>query len=307
MTVQGRAMAGDVIFGIPELFFHSMLCWHHGDGSRHQRRTDSQGNILKDFPSWSWVGWVGSIDMTLPRLASETAMKKTTPPCLSYPHLIDFFNITSKPHGEHKERIRDLHYYETRGLTSSVKDEDVSSDMLGEVFSVFPVVSEDTTKSIATERVHSTIIGFRTHRLIASLSNHDRNDLNKDTPILVGPGGQMIGTLDVNISLDNLQLPQHHVELICITMSAPVCKEHTLLRNTGGKYMPYDKCPSECSSEHFYSRYSFPITESNWQFRYYDVLWIEWEDGIAYRKAIGQVWKEDWDAADTEEVDIRLG
>jgi hypothetical protein len=307
MTVQGRAMEGDIIFGIPELFFHSMLCWHHDLGSLQQRRTDSQGNILKDFPSWSWAGWLGPVDMSLPRRGSGMAMRKTTPPCLSYPHLVDFFNVIIEPRGERKERVKDLHYYETCGLTRFVEDRDVSSWTSTKVYSVSPVVSEDKMKSITTERFHSTIIGFRTRRLITSLSNHNRDDLNKDTPILVGPGGQMIGTLDLKISLANLQLPQHHIELICISMSAPVCKEHALLRNNGAEYGHFESCSFKCFIDHDHSLYGIHTPASNWQFRYYDVLWIEWEDGIAYRKAIGQVWKEDWDAADTEEVDIRLG
>ncbi|EUC31451.1 hypothetical protein COCCADRAFT_101251, partial [Bipolaris zeicola 26-R-13] len=58
-TVQSRAMKGGMLHGLPELFFNNMLCWHHDMGSRQQRRIDSKGNILKQFPSWSWVGWLG--------------------------------------------------------------------------------------------------------------------------------------------------------------------------------------------------------------------------------------------------------
>jgi hypothetical protein len=38
-----------------------------------------------------------------------------------------------------------------------------------------------------------------------------------------------------------------------------------------------------------------------------NVMWIEWEDGIAYRKAIGRVWAEVWERQDREKVDIVLG
>ncbi|EMD93275.1 hypothetical protein COCC4DRAFT_165153, partial [Bipolaris maydis ATCC 48331] len=59
ITVQSRAMKGGMLHGLPELFFNNMLCWHHDMDSRHQRRVDRDGNILKQFPSWSWVGWFG--------------------------------------------------------------------------------------------------------------------------------------------------------------------------------------------------------------------------------------------------------
>jgi hypothetical protein len=42
-------------------------------------------------------------------------------------------------------------------------------------------------------------------------------------------------------------------------------------------------------------------------YEYYNVMWIEWEDGIAYRKAIGRVYKEAWEAQELEEIDVLLG
>jgi len=30
----------------------------------------------------------------------------------------------------------------------------------------------------------------------------------------------------------------------------------------------------------------------DWTFTFYNVLWIEWEDGIAYRKSIGKIWAD---------------
>jgi len=42
-------------------------------------------------------------------------------------------------------------------------------------------------------------------------------------------------------------------------------------------------------------------------YKFYNVLWIEWNDGIAYRKALGMVWKEAWERQDLEEIDVVLG
>ena len=40
----------------------------------------------------------------------------------------------------------------------------------------------------------------------------------------------------------------------------------------------------------------------------YHVLWIEWENGVAYRKGYGFVLEEEWDrVAETSRVDITLG
>lgn len=52
-----------------------------------------------------------------------------------------------------------------------------------------------------------------------------------------------------------------------------------------------------------YSVYDEDLEGKNWC----TVLWIEWEDGVAYRLASGHVKAEDWEKLDTESVDIVLG
>jgi hypothetical protein len=42
-------------------------------------------------------------------------------------------------------------------------------------------------------------------------------------------------------------------------------------------------------------------------YEYYNVLWIEWQDGIAYRKAIGRIEKDIWEREATEWIDLILG
>jgi hypothetical protein len=40
---------------------------------------------------------------------------------------------------------------------------------------------------------------------------------------------------------------------------------------------------------------------------FYGVLWVEWTDGVAYRKGCGYVLKELWEEQDLEDVDLILG
>lgn len=42
-------------------------------------------------------------------------------------------------------------------------------------------------------------------------------------------------------------------------------------------------------------------------YEFYNVLWIRWLDGIAYRRGIGRVSKEIWKGLESEELDINLG
>jgi len=201
-TVQGRAMKSGFMFGIPELFLPSMLCWHHGETLRHyraghlqQRRMDPHGKILKAFPSWSWVGWSGPVNMNSAEAACRLAIRRLHCSTLEYPHLIEFSKSIIEPHDERKEYVRDLHYYETRGLISLGENEYYSSRLPIKVLDKHPIVREDEAQSLTTGCVYSTILELRTRRLIASLSRHDRDDLREETPILTGPEGQIIGNV----------------------------------------------------------------------------------------------------------------
>ncbi|KUJ11163.1 HET-domain-containing protein [Mollisia scopiformis] len=43
------------------------------------------------------------------------------------------------------------------------------------------------------------------------------------------------------------------------------------------------------------------------KYEFFNVLWVEWEDDIAYRKGCGRVMKSAWDAQDPEWIDLTLG
>ena len=42
-------------------------------------------------------------------------------------------------------------------------------------------------------------------------------------------------------------------------------------------------------------------------YKFINVLWVEWKGGVAYRKALGRMFKEVWEAQALEEVDLVLG
>lgn len=304
VTVQGRAVKG-MFHGLPELFFNNMICWHHDIDSPQQRRVDSEGNIYKQFPSWSWAGWIGPTDMILAHEASRIRMN-ASPGRLTYPCIVDFHKLPKDLRSEKRVVIRDLHWYEARGMTPLVHDKTLSPED-EDSRRKYVVTGDGTIPPPGTNLLYSTVIEFRTRQLVTSLAEHDCNDFSSGMPLILGSKGQMIGALDLRLSLHSLDLPKHNVQLICISVSEPVCAEHAHTRRLGGQYLGGKGCLMDCfvDKRHYLEGLFEPA--SKWQFRCYDVLWIEWEGEIAYRKAIGQVWKEDWDAADTEEVDIRLG
>jgi len=53
--------------------------------------------------------------------------------------------------------------------------------------------------------------------------------------------------------------------------------------------------------------YPYPQEAETEVYTFYNVLWVEWEDGIAYRKGVGRVKRRVWEALDMEPVALLLG
>jgi hypothetical protein len=50
-----------------------------------------------------------------------------------------------------------------------------------------------------------------------------------------------------------------------------------------------------------------PNVDDEKPYEFYNCLWIEWKDGIAYRKALGRVEKSIWEGLELEEIELILG
>ena len=53
------------------------------------------------------------------------------------------------------------------------------------------------------------------------------------------------------------------------------------------------------------SREDYDGETVSWSF--YNVLWVKWEDGVAYRKAMGRVESDAWEGLEKEVIDLVLG
>ncbi|RDL40258.1 uncharacterized protein BP5553_00237 [Venustampulla echinocandica] len=56
------------IYGIPDAHFGNALLWKGTDGSITRRGQDRRGH---QFPSWSWVGWIGSVEFVVEELKCQ--------------------------------------------------------------------------------------------------------------------------------------------------------------------------------------------------------------------------------------------
>jgi hypothetical protein len=120
------------------------------------------------------------------------------------------------------------------------------------------------------------IPGFhKPHRLFINLQDLD---------------GSWVGIVESNVADEVCALTMKGLECEMIAMSTGVERRR--------------KTPN---SNHFREMEVCDAIKSLQTYEYYKVLWVERQNGIAYRIAIGRVWKEVWDRKRAETVDVILG
>jgi hypothetical protein len=296
------------LFGVPEFLFDIGLLWSRLEPLKRR----------KGFPSWSWVGWSGEI-----QFRSSDAWK---------PYMDGHFKLEMLPMVEWKKvqnesqvqfRIdNSYHLYQKmthdsegvlpEGWTRLIPDK--SSRGAGIRFprdssNIFihpsiqrlkfrhPFPITDTPAAINLD-LYSSILSFSTQKCTMILVS----PLEKKIDCLgsIGPcltvelndnGGMRTGVIaSLFISVHEYEKGDS-CELIAISKGSLRKKQ-----STWGLRL-----------ELFEEFDAFPELKGKELYEFYNVLWIEWEDGIAYRKTLGRVMKEAWERQDLEEADILLG
>ncbi|KAI8935091.1 hypothetical protein NX059_007686 [Plenodomus lindquistii] len=303
ITVKGRAMEGGILHGIPELFFHATLLWMPKQADI-VRRTDSNGIVLNQFPSWSWAGWSGAIDTLLAQTTSKyhsyilglaDALPLFTP-------LVDF-KKRYKNGTRSAERMYDVY---TSPPTPEARQ--LSDDQLGfgrRLMYPVPYVENPEAVSPISDGLYSTIIEFKARRGFFSLAAISDGPLQY-SPVIVNAFGDIIGTVAGSLGTLKDALPTERTEFIRISaMDIKENKEDAtwLLSNIPHRKLLHRRCVSS------YCDYDDLDCEldANEPWAFYNILWIEWKDDVAYRKGLGVIFQHAWDAAETDEIDVRLG
>jgi hypothetical protein len=54
-------------------------------------------------------------------------------------------------------------------------------------------------------------------------------------------------------------------------------------------------------------RYREERPRTSKKYEYFNVLWVEWQDAIAYRKSCGRIVRSAWECQELEWIDLVLG
>lgn len=319
LSVVSRSFTGGFLYGLPEMLFDRALGWrpycnHINLRRRVQSDRPSTSRLSHlSLPSWSWIGWQGLITSGYGEAVRindwQSSIEETIP--------ITEWYTSSSPSGSPLRRIRST-WFENRDafkdftkplptgwtrhkvLTDdsshggprlypdgcnghvfkhcSMPDEDCDS-----WYFPFPVTDiQESTPPFTPDQTSYIFCETRRARLWLHKAG-DANILN-----ICNKAGESIGLLH----LHNQEQLEHFPKTVA--NDTPKMQIELVAIYRSRKY--------EKTYDREQERYIGPrkVWES------YEVLWVEWVDGVAYRLASGHVRKADWEESDLEDVSLIL-
>ena len=309
---------GAFIQGIPESLLAQCLLWETGASSHNDfvdpitGRKASTWSCHNDFvdpatgrkaSSWSWIGWSGSIYYTIfaDRIRTSrtceglvswfVSLKKDSP---RYP-----VSVAKEERWAGPRRVGSHSSASMLSLNASSTGRlDMSLETQGFEHIVSLAADSPEPSTLETKNLCSFLHGrvptarFKVHFEFTRVAERPFRVL------LCEKSGDYAGVLCGRSGL--LQEGQL-IELIAIsggsTEAEQCCKRHRtsgLVPEIFVKPPPNENC-------------RVPPVPDKRLYEFYDALWVEYEDGVAYRKDIGRVRKEVWERETLGWVDVTLG
>lgn len=300
-----RSFQEGFLWGLPEMFFDVALLWQSESFlSKPSRRLD-------DYPSWSWMGWSGPIcpwswacgfsyvrEITRAPRRQGNSWRATSWTCSptiqwrcghdgvparmimatgnKYKSLATPTCSESVPPG----------WTELQGLAGPLFKCNQSSDVLFN----HPVPTRDITipQEPVVQIPHLSCMTRRCYMQVVLWQGVSK----ERTPWLRDAHGFWAGWLGDN-SWNDLTLRQR--------LSSNVFTRELIEISAGSASNSWDE------SDYLQEWNDAGRPKQGDLYEFYNVLWIEWKDGVAYRKALGRVLKDVWDQEATETVEVTLG
>ena len=337
IDVQSRIFPGGFLWGIPAFYFDMSLLWQ-SSGPLERRPS---------FPSWSWLGWKGEIDQRHiqwycePRCGTYNShwnceLQPTNTWYIlntqgepiqidnswySYYAIRNDSSIPLPPgwsvvetdtdsdgsrgadgngegdnNGEGGKDGED----ENKGAYDQLEEEEPGPKKsfyhknLGDTAFRYPMpISQSPLKP--TSETWSPFLSFSTGRNLYFLG-----DSFNPIPGFHKPHRLFMNLEDLDGSWVGIVESNFADEACALTMKGLECE--TIAMSTG-----VERRRKPPNSNHFREMEVCDAIKFLQTYEYYNVLWIERQNGIAYRIAIGRVWKEAWDRKGAETVNVILG
>lgn len=338
------AFPSGFLLGLPLDFFDLALLWYHTPlpVQSATRRPAIPPSKASPFPSWTWAGWVGTLKLGSWRAA--TYIKEADENwywgkrCLTIPMLEWRYQSDNKTSGLPVPGQNSANAYRRKfmgkasGLPNGWKYENESlGPMSRDAWLSFntlksndwglqtpyyysheaapgvkfwhpvpisPDPPSDTTVFIdgrllcaETQRGRLWVIGAKGNIPVVedltcpgeTVRIHLFSDIIPVETVLLDEKGELVGDLHINDRDD--------YEIVTNYKSQP--------DETG--------YPCELVAISRGNDFVHPMEPGKEEYTFYNVLWVKWEDGIAYRRGVGSVKRETWESMELEDVDLILG
>jgi hypothetical protein len=296
IDVFSRSFRGGFLFGIPEFVFDVGLLWSANKPLKRR----------KSFPSWSWVGWSGETDLVSHEIWQPEPWSDTK--VHIWPAV-----VWEKRHGESSTYVRIDNSYH---LYQSMADNDLEADLppgrfrKEGVFShytiqdqkflyPFPIAAGPSAPAID---VWSPLLKCQANRCVLFLGRPcDDTGLDESHECLVielkDKNGAQVGVIESGFTDEKDYIQGEPCSILAISEGrAKRSKEDD---------DEWEDFPSMWQV--FNEMDLIPELQNEDYYNFYNVLWIEREKGISYRKALGRVVKAAWERQNLQSARIILG
>ncbi|KAF2665457.1 hypothetical protein BT63DRAFT_377498 [Microthyrium microscopicum] len=323
LSVASRSFEGGFLYGIAECMFERGLCWkpywNHTNLRRRiasNRYDDSQLPSAPVIPSWSWVAYQGLVRFGCEavRINDRKSWTSETIPITEW-YTSDSLKSSSRRKIEttwfnnvssFKDPTTPLPKGWTRHDSSDeeppkqprlwpdgchdqvFRHQNMPDDDCPLWYYPFPVSDiDESTPPRLTEQ--TAYLFAKTKKACVWACRPDHHSKKDNLIDIYGESGDKIGTLHLQneeqlqqfTSTDGTENPRVSIEVVAISITR---------------------------------RYLLTWDDDLRQFRHpqntkemYDVLWVTWNDGVAYRQACGTVQKKEWEILDLEIMNLILG
>ncbi|KAI5922771.1 heterokaryon incompatibility protein-domain-containing protein [Camillea tinctor] len=310
LYIASRAFTGGFLFGLPLMFFDLVLGWRPDTNSELRRRVQSSRPVEErltpsGLPSWSWIGWQGVI-----RIAADEAIQvgkgdKETIPITKWFTCAGLHSSRKRIHStwfEDRESFKNFERPLPPGWSRSDNIGPINCAPHGCHKWVFEHCKQPKRNTVSTSTPGFWYYPFPV------------KDVQESTPFLPAQTPYLCCSTKKVILL--AQVPKDrsgfHSE---IKLRTPSWKEagslylhnreqlDILVKRNTAMGAPVELAAIYLSRRYFYDswnkRQDFADT--------YEVLWLEWKDGIAYRLAFASVDRKIWEGLHLQDINLVLG
>ncbi|KAK3393300.1 hypothetical protein B0H63DRAFT_457924 [Podospora didyma] len=317
---------GGFISGIPQMFFDSALLWQ--PYTPMHRRAPKRGNAVDVcLPSWSWVGWQGTLKTEswrsgfdyLRRNAFECHESDASvgwqPASWHTTSTVDWFYIdnstgTKHPIGttarghRYRETCSDITKALPEGWTRHICEESGREffrhkcDPLQEFWYPIPLLCRDENQPIVAQpNIYAKHLWCKTRRAVVRTGEAFTNTTTGVDCLcadLVDDDGAWVGVLRYPSGPSEEMLPVGHL---------PWSRLEELIELSAGSVLDQE---TEAVSFDEWFRPGCP-RQVHGSYEFYNVMALWHEAGVGYRSAVGRVEKTAWERLATEKIEVTLG